>query len=302
MSSMLQRLLGETIKLEYVPPSKLSLVEGDTGMIEQVIVNLSVNARDAMLRGGTLKISVENMDVLSGQAKLHPEARPGHFVRVRIRDTGCGMDVTTLSHLFEPFFTTKEVGRGTGLGLATVYGIVKQHEGWIEVESEPGKGSTFDVYFPAKKDATAAPKVEILPPAPVLGGTETILIVEDEHVLREMARAVLEESGYHILEASTGREALEVWRKHADKIDLLMTDMVMPEGMTGNELAEHLLAAQPRLRIIFTSGYTDHDVNPDLLARSNALYLPKPYTDAVLARAVRECLDRNVAAGNVVAA
>jgi len=302
MSSMLQRLLGETIKLEFVPPSKLPLVEGDTGMIEQVIVNLSVNARDAMLRGGTLIISVERVNIDAAYIGTHSEARIGKFIRLRVKDTGCGMDSTTLSHLFEPFFTTKEIGRGTGLGLATVYGIVKQHEGWIEVNSEPGKGATFDVFFPAREDVAAAPKMEIVPATPVPGGTETILIVEDEHVLREMARAVLEECGYHILEASSGREALEVWRQHPNEIDLLVTDMVMPEGISGKELAEQLLAGQPRLRVIFTSGYTSTDVSPELLAKTHALYLPKPYTDAILARAVRECLDKNVTASSVAAA
>ena len=302
MSSMLQRLLGETIKLEFAPPSKLPFVEGDTGMIEQVIVNLSVNSRDAMLRGGTLTIGVETVDIDAAYIAMHSEARIGHFVRLRVRDTGCGMDSATMSHLFEPFFTTKEIGRGTGLGLATVYGIVKQHEGWIEVDSEPGKGATFDVFFPAKQEATAAPKMEIVPDAPIPGGTETILVVEDEAVLREMARAVLEECGYRIIEASSGRDALAVWKQHMNEIDLLVTDMVMPEGISGKDLAEQLLADQPRLRVIFTSGYTSTDVSPELLARTNSLYLPKPYTDAVLARTVRECLDKNAEAGNVAAA
>jgi signal transduction histidine kinase/HAMP domain-containing protein/ActR/RegA family two-component response regulator len=302
MSSMLQRLLGETIKLEFAPPAKLPLIEGDTGMIEQVIVNLSVNARDAMLRGGTLTIGVESVDIDAAYTQTHPEARAGRFVCLRVKDTGCGMDSATLSHLFEPFFTTKEVGRGTGLGLATVYGIVKQHAGWIEVSSEPGKGATFAVFFPAREEVAAAPKMEIVPATPVPGGTETILIVEDEPVLREMARTVLEECGYHILEASSGREALNVWNQHPNEIDLLVTDMVMPEGLSGKELAEQLLASQPRLKVIFTSGYTGSDVSPELLAKTHALYLPKPYTDAVLARAVRECLDRNFTTSSMAAA
>jgi CheY-like chemotaxis protein len=197
-----------------------------------------------------------------------------------------------LGRIFEPFFTTKEVGKGTGLGLATVYGIVKQHDGWVEADSEPGKGAMFDVFFPADEEKVVSGKSETAPAAQVAGGTETILIVEDEQILREMARDILQDSGYRILEASTGREALEVWRQSAPEIDLLLTDMVMPDGLSGLDLAERLLADRPGLKIIINSGYTSAEINNELLSRSQASFLQKPYTHITLLKTVRNCLDR----------
>ena len=203
------------------------------------------------------------------------------------------MDSATLGRIFEPFFTTKDIGKGTGLGLATVYGIVKQHEGWVEVNSEPGKGSTFDVFLPASDKVPALAEEEAAAAAPVAGGSETILIVEDEPVLRSMARDILEECGYRILEASSGKEALDVWNQRANEIDLLLTDMVMPDGISGADLVEQLLASRPRLKIVFTSGYTANEVNQEMLARTGASFLSKPYTHAELAKTVRDCLDQN---------
>jgi CheY-like chemotaxis protein len=256
-------------------------------------MNLSVNARDAMLNGGTLTIIVADVRIDENYMQTHPEAHIGRFVRLRVTDTGCGMDAKTLAHIFEPFFTTKEIGKGTGLGLATVYGIVKQHDGWLEVTSEPGKGTTFDIFFPAGSEMATAAKKEIVSSAPVIGGTETILVVEDEPVLREMTRDILAECGYKILEASSGKDALAVWSRRTGQIDLLLTDMMMPEGLSGMDLAEKLLAGQPRLKIIFTSGYTANEISPEVLARTNAQFLQKPYTHADLAKTVRECLDKN---------
>jgi signal transduction histidine kinase/ActR/RegA family two-component response regulator len=293
MSKMLQRLLGETITLEFLPATENSFVQGDSGMIEQVVMNLSVNARDAMPRGGRLTVGVETVDIDAAFVETHPQAHEGPFVRLRVADTGIGMDSPTMSHIFEPFFTTKDVGQGTGLGLATVYGIVKQHEGWVEVNSEPGKGSTFDVYLPASDAVPGVPKAAAAATGPVAGGTETILIVEDEPILRSMARDILEECGYHILEASSGKEALDVWNRQANEIDLLLTDMVMPEGLSGVELAKHLLATRPRLKVVFTSGYTANEVNQEMLAQTRASFLSKPYTHTELAKAVRDCLDLN---------
>ena len=295
MTKMLEDLLGETIRFEFFPPSELPLVEGDTGMIEQIIMNLSVNARDAMPGGGKLVISVNTVTIDSDYVKSHADARVGRFVRLRVTDTGIGMDPVTLRRIFEPFFTTKDVGKGTGLGLATVYGIIKQHEGWIEVNSEPNKGATFDVYFPAREKTPAPQKVETVSPKTAPGGTETILIVEDEPVLREMACNILRDCGYRIFEASSGKEALNQWRQRANKIDLLLTDIVMPEGVSGVNLAEQLLLNNPRLKIIFTSGYTANEVSPELLAKTDARYLQKPYTHAELAKTVRDCLDKTVA-------
>jgi nitrogen-specific signal transduction histidine kinase/ActR/RegA family two-component response regulator/HAMP domain-containing protein len=296
MSTMLQRLLGETIKLQFQPPAELPFVLGDSGMIEQVVMNLAVNARDAMIRGGKLSIGVETMWIDAGYTGTHPEARVGNFIRLHVTDNGCGMDTATMSRIFEPFFTTKDVGKGTGLGLATVYGIVKQHFGWIEVNSEPGVGTMFDVFLPATDKLAGSEDEPTTAMTPVIGGTETILIVEDEHVLREMARDILGNCGYKILEASSGRDALEVWQRRTDRVDLLLTDMVMPEGVSGVELAERLLVSQPRLKIIFTSGYTANEVSPDVLSRTNAHFLQKPYTHNELAKAVRNCLDKNVGA------
>jgi len=298
MSKMTERLIGENITLEFQPPEKLPPVQGDAGMIEQVVLNLSVNARDAMPQGGTLTISLMAMSINAIFAETHPQARVGHFVRLRVTDTGTGMDAGTLSHVFEPFFTTKEVGKGTGLGLATVYGIVKQHEGWVEVSSEPGKGSTFDIIFPAVTKAEAIAKKDTSPGgSPVAGGTETILIVEDEEILREMAREILQNYGYNILEASSGKEAFDVWNRHTDEINLLLTDMVMPEGISGIQLAERLLTDRPDLKIIFTSGYSSNEVSAELMARSQARFLQKPYSHNDLAKIVRDCLDKDAAGG-----
>ncbi|HUB87182.1 MAG TPA: ATP-binding protein [Verrucomicrobiae bacterium] len=295
MTKMLERLIGENILLEFHPPAELPLVPGDSGMIEQVVMNLSVNARDAMPRGGTLTISVEAVSIGENYLEIHPEAHAGNFVRLRVVDTGCGMDAATRAHIFEPFFTTKEVGKGTGLGLATVYGIVKQHEGWLEVSSEPSCGAIFDVFFPASDEMAVSVVKEIEPLIVAPGGTETILVVEDEPVLREMTREILEGCGYQILEAASGREALDVWNRRTVRIDLLLTDMVMPEGVSGVDLAERLLAGQPDLKVVFTSGYTANEVNPALLARTRASFIQKPYTHSALAKAVRDCLDRDLA-------
>jgi CheY-like chemotaxis protein len=212
------------------------------------------------------------------------------------------MDAATMSRIFEPFFTTKEIGKGTGLGLATVYGIVKQHDGWVEVTSEPGVGSTFDVLLPASDEVVASPDEAAPSLAPVSGGTETILIVEDEPVLREMARDILENCGYKIVEAASGREALEVWNRRASEIDLLLTDMVMPEGVSGVELAEQLLGNRPGLKIVFTSGYTANEVNSEVLAKTQARFLQKPYAHTDLARAVRSCLDSKGIADSITVA
>jgi signal transduction histidine kinase/ActR/RegA family two-component response regulator/HAMP domain-containing protein len=293
MSKMLERLLGETIALEFQPAVENSFVQGDGGMIEQVVMNLSLNARDAMPRGGRLTIGVETVDIDAVFIETHPQAHAGRFVRLRVTDNGIGMDAATLGRIFEPFFTTKDIGKGTGLGLATVYGIVKQHEGWLEVNSEPGKGSTFDVFLPASDKVPDFAEEEAAFAAPVAGGSETILIVEDEPILRSMARDILAECGYRILEASSGKEALDVWNQRAKEIDLLLTDMVMPDGVSGADLVEKLQASRPRLKIVFTSGYTANEVNREMLTRTGASFLSKPYTQADLAKTVRECLDQN---------
>jgi signal transduction histidine kinase/ActR/RegA family two-component response regulator len=292
MSKMLQRLLGETVTLEFEPPAEIPLVQADTGMVEQVIMNLAVNARDAMPKGGTLAISTIAALVDEAYAQTHPDARTGSFVCLQAQDTGVGMDAATMNRVFEPFFTTKEVGKGTGLGLATVYGIVKQHDGWIEVASEVGLGTVFNVFFPASTEPVEAKAPEALATEEVRRGKETILVVEDERVLRDMAHLILEDCGYKVLVAGTGVEALEVWNQHPGAIDLLLTDMVMPEGLSGMELAEKLLASEPRLKIIFASGYSMDDLDTDFIREGYATFLQKPYTHVSLAKAVRDCLDK----------
>ncbi len=292
LTKMLRLLIGESITLEFQPPGELPLVIGDNGMIEQVVMNLSVNARDAMPRGGRLVIAIESARIDEAYIETHPEAHPGNFVRLRVSDTGHGMSTETLAHIFEPFFTTKQIGKGTGLGLATVYGIVKQHDGWLEVVSEPDRGTTFDLFFPAGGAMAATVNEQAVPAKPVSGGTETIFIVEDEPLLREMARTILQGCGYRILEAASGKDAIDVWSRHAGEIDLLLTDMVMPGGVSGVELAERLLPQKPGLKIIFTSGYATGEITAEVLAKTRAGFLQKPYRQVDLAKAVRDCLDK----------
>jgi len=292
LSKMLRRLLGETITLQFNPPPEMPLVEADPGMLEQVLMNLAVNARDAMPKGGTLTISSSALQFNEAYVQAHPEARAGAFVCLAVTDTGCGMDRATMARIFEPFFTTKEVGKGTGLGLATVYGIVKQHKGWIAVASEVGKGATFKVFLPAVSEPLKIRAAAAVPVGKVPSGSETILVVEDEPVLRDMAQLILQGCGYRVLEAGSGVEALQVWQRNPGRIDLVLTDMVMPQGMSGMELARKLVAAQPKLKVIIASGYTVDDLDTEFLRQGGALFLEKPYTQATLAKAVRDCLDK----------
>jgi CheY-like chemotaxis protein len=289
---MLKRLLGETVTLDFHSPRELPLVQADTGMIEQVVMNLTVNARDAMPKGGTLTITTNSVEIDDAYVQTHPEAHPGIFVCLRVSDSGCGMDSATMARIFEPFFTTKEVGKGTGLGLATVYGIVKQHEGWVEVSSEPGQGSTFSVFFPASGEPVKTQPPEVDLAVEVRGGHETILVVEDEPLLREMAHLILQDCGYKVVEAESGAEALQVWERNPGAIDLIVTDIVMPGGMSGRELAAKLLEHHPRTKIIFTSGYNVEETNTDFFRRGGAVFLQKPYTRPKLAKIVRDTLDK----------
>jgi signal transduction histidine kinase/CheY-like chemotaxis protein/HAMP domain-containing protein len=291
INKMLCRLLGETIALEFQPPPQLPNIYGDAGMIEQILMNLAVNAHDAMPAGGTLTISLGEFLARPEYMERNPDAQPGRMVRLQVSDTGCGMSEAVRARIFEPFFTTKEVGKGTGLGLATVFGIVRQHAGWIEVFSEVDRGTTFAVYFPACDEAVPVEAEKTAEPTPVVGGSETLLVVEDEMVLREMAREFLKDCGYRVLEARSGREALQVWQLHRAEIHLLLTDMKMPEGISGLELAERMLAEQPGLHVIFTSGYSDDVIRPEFLERTHSKFLAKPYAYSDLVRLVRECLD-----------
>jgi signal transduction histidine kinase/HAMP domain-containing protein len=291
MSKMLERLLGATIKLELNAPPFIPPVRGDAGMIEQVLMNLAVNARDAMPHGGTLTISTSSLEIDEAYVAQHPDTRRGLCVCLQVTDTGIGMDAATLRRIFEPFFTTKEAGKGTGLGLATVYGIVKQHHGWIQVGSQPRLGTTFNVFFPADGEPVSRLPAEAVPDTEILGGRETILLVEDEPVVRDLANLILTDCGYKVLEAATGAEALHVWERHQGDIQLLITDMVMPDGISGMELAERLHHAKPALKIIFASGYRLDDLDTSFIRQGLARVLQKPYTHITLPLAVRDCLD-----------
>ncbi len=281
METMLRRLIGSHIELVTELQPGLGSVQADPSQLEQVILNLVLNARDAMPMGGTLTIST--------QEARHPDQ--GGCVALSVHDTGTGIDEQTREHLFEPFFTTKETGRGTGLGLATVYGIVEQSGGAIEVGSEPGRGSTFTVYLPLS-GVRAAPEPE--KPArdrQRAAGNETVLLVEDEDPLRSLVRHVLEEQGYDVLEAGSAQAALELAERHADEIDLLLTDVVMP-GMSGRELAQLLTEARPGLRTLFMSGYSGEAIAEQGLPQALAAFIGKPFEPEDLADRVRDVLDR----------
>ncbi|MBI5393716.1 MAG: PAS domain S-box protein [Verrucomicrobia bacterium] len=291
VTQMLGHLIGEHILLQCNYGPALPRIEADAGMMEQIIVNLAVNARDAMPAGGRLIISTQLETVSPGQAQKNPEARAGQFVTLTVTDTGCGMDEATRSHLFEPFFTTKEVGKGTGLGLAMTYGIIKQHNGWIEAASQVNQGTTFKIFLPAC--AAGEPPASTSQTSSGLDscrGSETLLVVEDEEPVRHFLQACLERQGYRILTAASGADALRAWESAAGKVDLLLTDIVMPGGMSGRELAEKLCATQPGLKVILSSGYS-REISAELGDFPAWICLPKPYDPVTLAQTVRRCLD-----------
>ncbi|HVU22673.1 MAG TPA: response regulator [Opitutus sp.] len=293
IARMLERLIGEHIKLQLAPAPGPLLIEADGGMMEQILMNLAVNARDAMPGGGVLTIAIEPLQVADPVARRHPAARAGEFVCLTVRDTGCGIPPENLGRIFEPFFTTKDSSRGTGLGLATVFGIVQQHQGWIEVESAVGAGTCFRVILPVAVHATEAivgwrsPKTGV-----PRGGSETILLVEDEAAVREFAVSVLRGHGYRVLQASSGVEALETWKWHHDRIALLFTDLVLPDGLSGVELLERLRKDKPTLRLILTSGYPDSgNASRPFTPPRGAHFIHKPYRPQLLAQTVRNALD-----------
>ena len=289
LTPMLGRLLGEDVVLKADYLSDLPRMEADVGMIEQIVMNLAVNARDAMPKGGQLLIATSKVKIQPNQTGQHADARAGDFVGLIVTDTGTGMDAATLERIFEPFFSTKEVGRGTGLGLATVYGIVKQHNGWIQVRSEVGSGTTFTIYFPALAGVFEDIENNGSDTVPVQGGRETILLVEDEPDVREFVSEVLRDYRYNVIQAGSGPSAIKAWEEHEGRIDLLLTDMVMPEGMTGRDLAQRLRAQKPELKVIYSSGYSSH--NRKEVGESETAFLPKPYHPPQLAQMVRQCLD-----------
>ena len=287
---MLPPLLGEDIDIAIKPTQEECLVYADRGQIEQVIMNLVVNARDAMPDGGKLTIETVNVDLDEQYSRQHgAHVSPGRYVMLAITDDGQGMDAQTQARIFEPFFTTKEPGKGTGLGLATVYGIVKQSNGFVWVYSELGKGTTFKVYLPHIQSPVTPDSPSPAEEEPIPGGDETILIVEDEARLRAANREFLESKGYTILEASNGAEALSICETYPRQIHLALTDIVMP-GMSGVELGKSLLATRPSIRVIYMSGYPDRTVGAGALA-ANAVFLQKPFTLALLGRTIRAALE-----------
>ena len=291
MTKLLRRVLGEDVVLESRFAPELPIVHADPGMLEQVLMNLAVNARDAMPRGGRLLIELDAVSLDEAQAQLHPQARPGRFVCLSVADSGGGIPPENLARIFEPFFTTKEVGKGTGLGLSIVYAVVRQHDGWVEVESQVGTGTKFRVYLPALAKArpitAAAPAAaEQLP-----GGCETILVVEDEVAVRAVARMALRRLGYTVLEADNAPAALRLWAELGGRVDLLFTDIVMPGGMSGHELAARLQLQRPELKVLFCSGYSREVAQYDVTEGGNSRFLPKPYKAGELAVAVRRALN-----------
>lgn len=288
LATMIQRLIGANIELQTRASTDLGLVKVDPTQIGQVLLNLAANARDAMPGSGQLTITTSNVDLLDPITQLHPEITPGQYVILEVRDTGCGIPEENLTRVFEPFFTTKEIGKGTGLGLATVHGIAKQSGGHIEVSSQVGEGTTFRIYLPRVEGMELARNVQDT--SVVTKGQETILLVDDEDAVRQISKRFLQKAGYHVLEASNGIEAITVFENHQAPIHLLLTDLIMPK-MSGQELAERLTGLDPKLRVLFMSGFNEDMVSHQGLTAAELL--PKPFNLVGLTKKVRDVLDRS---------
>ncbi len=287
IEKMLHRVIGEDIELAIRPQSRLWRVKADAGQLSQVLMNLAINSRDAMPDGGKLVIETANVELDATYGRQHLGAKPGPHVMLAVSDTGIGMDSETLSHIFEPFFTTKETGKGTGLGLSMVYGIVKQSNGYIMAYSEPGRGTTFKIYFPRTEESVSLPqKVEEETPR----GTETVLVVEDEPALRELTCLLLKDAGYTVLESFAVEDAIETGKDGQRNIDLLLTDIVMPR-LDGRELANQMVSLRPNLRVLYMSGYTDDVIVHRGILKQMTMLVQKPFTKSTLLRKVRETLD-----------
>jgi two-component system cell cycle sensor histidine kinase/response regulator CckA len=291
---MLGRLIGEQIDLHLALDPALPKVEADSTMMEQVLMNLVVNARDAMPKGGRLLITTETLKISAAAAKISVGKQAGVFVRLSVSDTGEGITADVLPRIFEPFFTTKGIGKGTGLGLAMVFGIIENHHGWIETESRLGEGTIFRIYLPATCVVAGSGERHSVDEGPAGRGTETILLVEDDDAVRELTLTVLQNYGYTVLTACTGREGLEVWKRHRGSISLLLTDVVMPDAMTGLELARLLRAGDPNLKVICMSGYNQEVMGRQSSAGGSMEFLPKPSSPQTIARLVRHTLDSKI--------
>ena len=291
IAKMLQRLLGEDIRMQLHLHAQPLPTHADAGMLDQVLMNLAVNARDAMPNGGQLILGTSQCVLTDAEAQALPEATPGRYNCLSITDTGCGMTDEVKAHIFEPFFTTKDVGKGTGLGLATVFGIVRQHRGTVSVSSEVGRGTTFRILFPAL-EASELPTTKATPPTPARGRQETILLVEDDPAVRRLTGLVLTQHGYRVLEAANGPEALRIAGQDIQRIHLLLTDLVMPEGISGQQLAAELQKRSPRLRVIFMSGYSAEFAGRELALCEGQNFVQKPASTLLILETVRQCLDR----------
>lgn len=289
LSKILGRLLGEGIDLRIYQGDSLPMIEADPTMIEQVLVNLVVNSRHAMPQGGCVVIQTSLVVPTADQVKAHPEAAAGKFVRLSVEDTGCGIEPAVLPRIFEPFFTTRPVGSGTGLGLSTVYGITKQHKGWIEVQSELKRGTKFSVFFPAVTGSLEPGRDSVLRKQTATV-TRRILVVDDEHHVRQLICKILRQAGYDVVEAESGPQAQRVWKREYEGIDLLLTDLVMPDGLSGQDLAEKLLQEKPMLKVIYISGYSSLWTELQSTLRPGIRFLAKPFRGADLLGLVRDCL------------
>ena len=289
LDTLLRRLMDEAIEMKTLVSENVGMIKADPGQIEQVIMNLVVNARDAMPDGGRLTVETANAELDSAYAKDHATVRPGRYVMLAVSDTGVGMNADTVAHIFEPFYTTKESGRGTGLGLSTVYGIVKQSGGYIWVYSEPDKGTTFKVYLP-RVDEPAETLTSSKTTATDHRGTETILLVEDDAHVRELARTVLAAQGYFIIEAASPEDAERICESDGDHIQLLLTDVIMP-GISGRELAKRVTLRHPKIRVLYMSGYTYNVIADGGTLERGVAFLQKPFAPRALADKVREVLD-----------
>ena len=290
IAKMLRRILGEDVALQVDFAPGLPCILADLSMIEQVLLNLAVNSRDAMPRGGQLQIKTFALTLDSAAAQQNPEAAPGRYVCLSFSDTGCGIAPENLGRIFEPFFTTKALDRGTGLGLATVYGIIKQHQGWITVQSQLGKGATFQIFIPASTARGGA--LQMTPTEQkVIGGTETLLVVEDEAPLLKLMQHILESHGYKVLGCANGRQALDTWAKHKQRIALLLTDLILPDGMAGTELARILKQSNPALKVLYTSGYDAERLAKEFPPGTVVNLVQKPFHARKLAEMVFDTLN-----------
>ena len=290
ITKMIRRVLGENIQMQFKYAPHPLFVKADGGMMDQVLMNLTVNARDAMPKGGHIFIETSLVEFDEAAVAQSPQSRVGAFACLSVSDTGCGIPQKNLPQIFTPFFSTKDVGHGTGLGLATVFGIVQQHQGWINVYSEVGHGTTFRIYLPCRSGVTCqtiAQKVM----RPLRGGPETILLVEDDQNLRASMQKMLSKLGYHVLEAATGVSALKVWKHKRAEVDLLLTDLMMPDGMNGKDLAQRLLQENHKLKVIYVSGYSAEVAGRDFPLEEGVNFLPKPFETEKFAQTIRQCLD-----------